>query len=835
MADDKKVVDAQRRRRTRDSGSQPRERAETPRRERPQRPQRPTSRPSGASGSGGSQRPPVRPRPTSGGSLPTGNIKLSPMAIGILVLLFICVFIIMTLFGGSRSDQPQEQAAYISPTATPVMAPTEVLAQPLATATPRQILSPAAPGEEPTWLVMLYQDADDKVLEQDIYVDLNEAERVGSSDRVHIVAQVDRFKAGYQGDGNWSSTRRFYITEDGDLERVRSQASEIGEVNMADGNTLIDFVTWAVQTYPANRYVLILSDHGTGWPGGWSDPDPGGRGDPSIPLSSAMGDQLFMNELDLALDTIRSRTGMQQFELIGMDACLMAHVEVFSALAPHARYSVASQETEPALGWAYTSFLQALSENPNMDGAQLAQEIVESYIQGDQRILDDQARAELLRQGSPMGGFFSIFSAPTAQQIAQQMEQGITLTAVDLSLMPELLDRFNDFTYSLQQAPQPKVARARSYAQSFTSIFGDQVPPSYIDLGHFAQLAARETDDRRVAQAADDMLAMLNQAVIAEKHGPKKSGATGMSVYFPNSQLFQSPLTGPQSYTAVARRFADVALWDDFLTFHYAGRPFERTAAQLVVPDTGTAVRAPGAGQIQLSPVTMSSDVVFPGQSVTISTDINGQNVGYAYLFVGYYDQGANSILLIDSDYLESQTTLELDGIYYPEWPADGEFSNFTLRFAWEPIVFAVSDGAQSVVAHFTPRTFGASFEQAVYTVDGIYTYADGGETRSARLFFSDGVLQQVFTFTGDSTTGAPHQVFPQTGDTFTVVEEWMDLDSQGQVTSIAKQMGNTLTFGDQMLTWKELDAAAGPYIVGFIVEDLDGNKFETYGTVTVQ
>ena len=46
---------------------------------------------------------------------------------------------------------------------------------------------------------MLYQDADDKILEQDIYVDLNEAERVGSSDRVHIVAQMDRFKGGYAG------------------------------------------------------------------------------------------------------------------------------------------------------------------------------------------------------------------------------------------------------------------------------------------------------------------------------------------------------------------------------------------------------------------------------------------------------------------------------------------------------------------------------------------------------------------------------------------------------------------------------------------------------------
>ncbi len=829
MADDKRVVDAGRRRRTSTTGSQPRQRAETPHRQRPAAPQPPSS----GSGGGG-QPPPLRPRPSSSGQLPGGNIQLSPMVIGILLLLFICVFVIMTLFVRGGSDQAQQQAVYVTATPTVSSVATAIL-RPTITPLPQAVTSPAAGGSRPTWLVMLYQDADDKVLEQDIYVDLNEAEKVGSSDRVRIVAQVDRFRAGFQGDGNWSSTRRFFISEDGDLQHVRSQADDLGELNMADGNTLVDFVTWAVDTYPADRYVLILSDHGTGWPGGWSDSDSAGRGDPSIPLSSVMGDQLYLNELDSALETIRARTGLGQFELIGLDACLMAHIEVFSALAPHARYAVASQETEPALGWAYTSFLQALTDNPDMDGAQLARQVVSSYIQDDQRILDDQARADLLRQGSPMGGFFSVFSAPTADQITQQMEQGITLTAVDLSAMPALLERFNDFAYSLQAVSQPQVARARSYAQSFTSIFGDQVPPSYIDLGNFAQLAARETGDRDVARTADGLTAALGQAVIAEKHGPKKPGATGMSIYFPGSQLYQSPLTGPASYTVVGRRFADLSLWDDFLAYHYSSRPYERTATQLVLPEAGVPVRAPGAGQIQVSPVSLSGSAAAPGQPVTLSADISGQNVGYVYLFVGYYDQEANSIFLIDSDYLDSETTGEVGGVYYPQWPADGGFSDFTLRFTWDPIVFAISDGSRSVVAHFTPNTFGASFEQAVYTVDGVYTFADGGETRSARLYFSDGLLQQVFTFTGDATTGAPHQVFPQTGDTFTVTEEWMDLDSQGNVTGVASQPGNTLTFGDQMLTWKELDAAAGAYVVGFIVEDLDGNKYESYANVTVR
>ena len=51
------------------------------------------------------------------------------------------------------------------------------------------------------------------------------------------------------------------------------QVADLGEVNMADGDTLVDFVTWAVETFPADKHVLIMSDHGMGWPGGWSDPD----------------------------------------------------------------------------------------------------------------------------------------------------------------------------------------------------------------------------------------------------------------------------------------------------------------------------------------------------------------------------------------------------------------------------------------------------------------------------------------------------------------------------------------------------------------------------------
>ncbi len=59
--------------------------------------------------------------------------------------------------------------------------------------------------------------------------------------------------------------------------------------------------------------MLILYDHGMGWPGGWSDPAPGGRGDPSVALSAQLGDELYLMEMDAALEEIRARTYARSF------------------------------------------------------------------------------------------------------------------------------------------------------------------------------------------------------------------------------------------------------------------------------------------------------------------------------------------------------------------------------------------------------------------------------------------------------------------------------------------------------------------------------------------
>ena len=861
-ADGTPTIRAGRRREAQPAGPEGRERADAPERRREEEPEPPPPSQRASAGSGGGSsggRRPRRPSAGSGGASSPAP-KISPLWIGLGVILLLCCLIAFFVFA---SQQGGEEPAVVSqPTVTAPAAAPSPAARPTATA----VAQPAAPkpaatatssrtrpaatapavtpaagaAKGQTWTVMLYQDATDKALDKDIFLDLNEAERAGSGERVRIVAQIER----YQGSGRaagWTGAKRFYISRDPDLNTVRSKlVADLGNVNMADPKTLVDFAAWAMKAYPADKYALILSDHGMGWPGGWSDPNSSGAHATNAPLASQMGNILYLNEMDQALSQIRSQTGLDKFELIGLDACLMSQLEVYAVLAPHARYAVASEETEPALGWAYTSFLQALNANPAMTGGDLAKLIVKSYIEQDQRIVDDQARAEFAGRGS----FLGESSAPSAQTVAREMQQDITLTAIDLAALPPLMKSVNDYAVALQRVDSRAIAKARSATQSFTSIFGSKSPPSFVDLGHLIQLLKRTTEDKTLAAAGDQVLAALKTAVIAEKHGPEKPGATGIAIYFPVSQLYNNPYAGPQSYTAIANRFAKESAWDEFLAYFYTGRRFQSTdTGNATVPGRSEAVRSLAAGGIQIGPVTASSKVAAPNKPVLLKTTISGANVGYIKLLVGFLDRAGKSINVADTDHLDSPQTRELSGVYYPVWPETGRFN---LEFEWEPVVFAITDGKNQAEALFMPENFGKSRSEATYAVEGIYTFGEGGDARPAKLLFRNGVLRQVFGFTGQPALaggpsgsgeleGAPREILPAPGDTFTVLERWLDLDAQGKVTKIATQKGKTLTFGSQPFKWQTLDAAAGSYVVGFIVEDLDGNQTAAYTQVTVQ
>ncbi|MBA3470368.1 MAG: hypothetical protein H0T53_12070 [Herpetosiphonaceae bacterium] len=708
---------------------------------------------------------------------------------------------------------------------TPVAKRTPIPGSQSRTPTP---VRPAVDPDDQTWLILLYSDADDEILEEDMYNDLNEAEMIGSTDRMTVVAQMDRYDGGFDGDGDWTSTKRFLLQQDDDLEQLNSQELEdLGELNMADADTLIDFVVWAANTYPADRYVLIMSDHGSGWPGGWGDSEPSTLGRHDIPLAESFGDMLFLMEMGEALEAILAETTIGQFELIGFDACLMSGIEVYSAIAPYARYSVASQEVEPTLGWAYAAFLGRLADSPEIGGDQLAAAIVDSYIEQDQQILDDDARAKYVKRVYENG------QGLTAEDVATEELKEITLTSVDLATMPDLIDALDRLLRTLVEVTQKDVAAARRYSRSFESVFDEDEPKPYIDLGSFARLLQKKVDDPAVNAAADDLIAAIGRTVIDEKHGSQKEGSTGISIHFPNSKLYTASDAGYKSYATVASRFVQDSLWDEFLAFHYKKKPFPSIDEVAPIPDTtpDSAVAAPGAAPITVAPVTLSASSVTRRKPVLLESSVPSANIAFLYIFIGSVDLKTGDIRVVDMDYLDPEATREADGVFYPDW---GSATKIAIEFEWDSSVFALSDGKKSVIAQLSPASFGASPEEATYTVEGSYKTAKGKTSRRAMLVLSDGELIQVLGYSGKDGNGPMREITPKRGDSFTIAEQWITSGQDGEA-DFTRRDGETLVFGADGLFWEEAFVPKGEYLVGFFAEDFDGTMFIASETITVK
>jgi hypothetical protein len=694
-------------------------------------------------------------------------------------------------------------------------------------------LNPAVQGEPGTWLVMLYQNADDEILEEDIFIDLNEAEIVGSTDQVTIVSQLDRYDGAYDGDGDWISTKRYFVNQDDDLESVASEELEdLGEMDSGDKNTLVDFATWAITTYPADHYVLILSDHGAGWTGGWNDDAP------------YEGSSFSMQNIDDALGQIITDTGIDAFELVGFDACLMGQLEVMSAIAPHARYAVGSEETEPSLGWAYADFLTTLNENPTMSGGELGKVIVSGYLSQDFRITDDDARNIFA------GGNFS------AESVAANLIQTSTLSAIDLNQIQNLNAAVNDLATALMDVDQDMVAGARAYAQSYESVFGEDVPPSFIDLGHFTELLASESGDPNVTQAAEAVQSALSQTVLAEMHGDDRPASSGLTIYFPNSELYDGtfgdyPDYGIQ-YSSFIGRFATASLWDDFLTYHYTGEAFDPASADLSAvtpaksaerdfaaaveesaPQASAQITAPGAGEISIAPLQVSATEIGPDDSVTLSVEISGTNIGYVYYYASWYDEESGSYLTADMGFIAAEDTKEIGGIYYPDW---GDDSTLAFDFDWEPTLYFMSNGneANDQFAFFEPTVYGVSDLDDVYSVRGVFQYEGSSNQIDAVMTFGgDGKMLNIYGFNGENGAGAPREITPQPGDTFTIIEEWLDFD-QNPDGEFVDYVGGATTFSDQPFEMVPYYAYSGNYTLGVIVTDLNGNSVEEFIEVTV-
>ncbi len=158
-----------------------------------------------------------------------------------------------------------------------------------------------------------------------------------------------------------SSNNQIYLIRDGGLALLEKNA---GNGAMTNPNTLLSFINYCTKNYPANRNALIFWDHGAGSIGGYGYDE-----------KNASAGAMSLAGINSALNA----AGIK-YDFIGFDTCLMGTAETALVLSNYADYMIASEETEPGVGWYYTNWLTKLSQNPSMSNLEIGKNIVDDFV-----------------------------------------------------------------------------------------------------------------------------------------------------------------------------------------------------------------------------------------------------------------------------------------------------------------------------------------------------------------------------------------------------------------------------------------------------------------------
>ncbi len=360
------------------------------------------------------------------------------------------------------------------------------------------------------WTFLVYM-AGDNNLDGAALRDIAEMARAGSTKDVNILVQLDRIED--------KRTRRFRITQGGGFKKDCIET--FSEANTGDPQILYDFVKWAAANYPADRYALILWNHGSGW---WEDAKSRAAGpaekkprrrlfrqparDP-IPQEhrsicyddTSDGDALDNRELRIVLAGICALLG-RKIDLLGMDACLMNMVEVAYQLRESVNVIVGSEIEEPFDGWPYAEILTRLTAKPRQDAAALARWIVKSYL--------------LSYKGK---------------------NETVTQSALDVSRTGEMTAKVDALSECLLAALETDSKLIEAAWRRSPRFYDD----NYIDLASFTK-NLRKKAGAEVRAKADDLLAALKagrgRAILRQgKIGREVRGTCGLSIYFPGDRI----------------------------------------------------------------------------------------------------------------------------------------------------------------------------------------------------------------------------------------------------------------------------------------------------------
>ena len=420
------------------------------------------------------------------------------------------------------------------------------------------------------WTIVAYIQADNNLAPFAVY-NINDMQLASLPSSINMLVEWDQ--------PNNKKTWRYRIVNGGRIEDA-SLSSEMGTNPVQE---IIDMMRWAKSKYEAKHYCTILWNHGAGvidprfkhinktFRSGLTLPTT----KPSLPWLQVPGlglrkqapkdprgilfddsqDTYATNQdLTRAFDQIKKDLGTN-VDIVGMDACLMAMLEVGYQIKDSVNVLVASQQTEPGEGWAYSGFLKPLSANPAAFGAfDLATAIVGAYGNFYKSRARDytQSAVDLSKLEAVKNNVSQLVAAIAECKKADRLRtKRAVLAARRASIAFDVADYIDLASFYTGLVTQFKKRDGDFDKKSFGAFFADIED----------RIAGKPTKSYTKAVAALNAviasgLQLIEKAVIANDVGPKFSKAKGISVYYPKGSIHSS-------YKDTL--FAQKTTWDSFI------------------------------------------------------------------------------------------------------------------------------------------------------------------------------------------------------------------------------------------------------------------------------
>ena len=330
------------------------------------------------------------------------------------------------------------------------------------------------------------------------------------------------------------------LTEDGWKE-----VKALGEMNTSDPKTLTDFITFTMTepTLAAEHYCLVIQDHGLGYLGTCVDE--------SEPLRTWMS----IDSLGRAVGDAKTATG-KMLDIIELDACSMALVEVAYELRDKAGYLVASEKAVPFDGLNYRALLNGLSTDPGIEPVDLAIKMVDDYEEW---------------YTAPLGTYPTLY--PYMQDFA-------SLSVMNLSKMDPIADAFAALKEAVLprdngiKGPMTEAAKS-AMVQMWENCMGCDYTADIKVM--FTEFGRRVRDSYpAVADITDQIVAAADDIIVYDWASWRFGGEqTGMSVFVcPGEGMFYVywDTTWHRVYNELGLDFVADTGWDEVLLSYFCSQ-----------------------------------------------------------------------------------------------------------------------------------------------------------------------------------------------------------------------------------------------------------------------